>query len=219
MFGFDHIEDILKGERLEVQAVAGVVVGGNRLGIAVHHHRSNAVFLGCKGGVAAAVVELDPLADAVGTSPQDHHLALRLRALHLVGGRKSCQCALSIQALQRAFVSGVVIRRGGGEFGCAGVDGLEDGTYSQAMAMPSHRQLITAGGPADLTIREPKLFQFKQGFCGELVELLIPQEGLFRINDASKLGEEPWIDAADSMDLLIASAAEHRGAERKNPIR
>ena len=87
------------------------------------------------------------------------------------------------------------------------------------MPMPSNRQFITAGAPADLTIREPQLFEFKQGLCCELVELLIPQEGLFRINDAAKLGEEPWIDAADSMDLLIASAAEHCGAERKNPIR
>ena len=37
LFGVVDVEDVFEGERLEVEAVAGVVVGGDGLGIAVDH--------------------------------------------------------------------------------------------------------------------------------------------------------------------------------------
>ncbi len=68
---------VFEGERLEVEAVAGVVVGGNRLGIAVHHHGFVAVFVQGEGGMAAAVVELNSLPDAVRPAAEDDDLLLR----------------------------------------------------------------------------------------------------------------------------------------------
>ena len=61
----DQLQHVLGGQRLEVEAVGGVVVGGDRLGVAVDHDRLDADLVQREGRVAAAVVELDALADAV----------------------------------------------------------------------------------------------------------------------------------------------------------
>ncbi len=59
------------GERLEVEAVGGVVVGRDGLGVAVDHHRLEARVAQREARVHAAVVELDALADAVRPRPED----------------------------------------------------------------------------------------------------------------------------------------------------
>ena len=71
----DDLHDVLERQRLEIQAVGGVVVGGDRLRIAVDHDRLVADLLQREGGVHAAVVELDALADAVRPAAQDDDLA------------------------------------------------------------------------------------------------------------------------------------------------
>ena len=58
-------EHLLRRERLEVEAVGGVVVGRDRLRVAVDHHGLVAERAERLHGVDAAVVELDPLADPV----------------------------------------------------------------------------------------------------------------------------------------------------------
>ena len=68
-------EHVFDGERLEVELVRGVVVGGDRLGIAVHHDGLEAGVAKRVRGVHAAVVELDALTDAVGPAAEDHDLA------------------------------------------------------------------------------------------------------------------------------------------------
>ena len=108
LFGLDHVGQVLVGQWLEVEAVGGVVVGRDRLGIAVDHD-------GLEPGVAqrhrrvhAAVVELDALADPVGSRAEDDHPGPVRRAdlvLVLVG---------------RVVVGGVRLELGG-----AGVDRLE----------------------------------------------------------------------------------------------
>ena len=45
LFGVADVEDVFERERLEVEAVAGVVVGGDGLRIAVDHDRFDAHFL------------------------------------------------------------------------------------------------------------------------------------------------------------------------------
>ena len=63
--GVDDLEHVLERERLEVQPAGGVVVGGDRLGVAVDHHRVEAGVAQREAGVHAGVVELDALADPV----------------------------------------------------------------------------------------------------------------------------------------------------------
>ena len=79
LFGIDDVEHVLQRERLEVEAIAGVVIGGHGLGIAVDHDRLDAHFLERETGVAAAVIELDSLPYAIGPAAQNHDLLARRR--------------------------------------------------------------------------------------------------------------------------------------------
>ncbi len=67
-----YFEHVLDRQRLEVEAVGRVVVGRDRLRIAVHHHGVSPELTRGHGGVDAAVVELDPLADPVRSGAEDH---------------------------------------------------------------------------------------------------------------------------------------------------
>ena len=74
LLGLDDVQHVLVGERLEVEAVAGVVVGRDGLGVAVDHDRLEAGVAEGEAGVDAAVVELDALADAVRARAEDDDL-------------------------------------------------------------------------------------------------------------------------------------------------
>ena len=69
-------EHVLERQRLEVQPVGGVVVGRDRLRVAVDHHRVAAGLAHGHRRVHAAVVELDALADPVRAGAEDHHARL-----------------------------------------------------------------------------------------------------------------------------------------------
>lgn len=73
-----HLQDldhVLGRQRLEIEPVGGVVVGRDRLRVAVDHDRFVAGLGQREAGVAAAIVELDALADAVGAAAEDDDLA------------------------------------------------------------------------------------------------------------------------------------------------
>ena len=71
-FTLVDVENVFQRERLEIEFVAGVVVRGNRLRIAVDHDRFISGFAECEGRVDTAIVELDSLSDPVRTSAEDH---------------------------------------------------------------------------------------------------------------------------------------------------
>ena len=75
----DDLQHVLERQRLEVQAVGGVVVRGDGLRVAVDHHGLVARVAQREGGVDAGVVELDALADAVRAGAQDDHRGLLAR--------------------------------------------------------------------------------------------------------------------------------------------
>ena len=72
LLDLDDPEHVFERQRLEVQAVGGVVVRGDGLRVAVDHHGVAPRCAHGHRGVHAAVVELDALADAVGTGAEDH---------------------------------------------------------------------------------------------------------------------------------------------------
>ena len=213
----DHVEHVFEAERFEVEPVAGVVVGGNGFRVAVHHHRGEALGLQGEGGVAAAVVKFDALADAIGATAQDHHLGACFR-LDLIFRGHGLQLASGVDALQRALIGGVVIWGAGGELRRTGVDGLEHGVNPQGLAVAPHRQLIAARGPGQLAVGEAQLLQLQQGRRLQLGEAAALQQPLFGLENVAQLGQEPGINGTELVDLPIAAAGDHRLAHGKDPI-
>ena len=80
LLGVADIQHFFERQRLEVEAVAGVVVGRDGLRVAVDHDRLDAELLQREGRVAAAVIELDSLPDAVRPAAQDHDFLARSTA-------------------------------------------------------------------------------------------------------------------------------------------
>ena len=104
------VQHILGRQRFEEQQITRIVVGTDRLRIRVDHDRLDAQFAQRKTGVAAAVVELDPLPDPIRPAAEDHHPLL----VRILGRR-----------FIFVFVSRVVIGRVGFELGRTGIDRLE----------------------------------------------------------------------------------------------
>ena len=122
--GVHDLEHVLEGERLEVEPAARVVVGRDRLGVAVDHHRVVAGVAQGEAGVHARVVELDALADPVRAGAEDEH-----------------RRALARGDLGLLVVGAVVVGRQRGELGGAGVDRLVDRAHAEGVAHPAHDRL------------------------------------------------------------------------------
>ena len=104
-FLFVNVEHVLVGERLEVEFVAGVVIGRNRFRVGIDHDGFDLELAKSEGGVDAAVVEFDSLADAVWAAAEDHDFAFRARA-----------------DLVLVAVGRIIVWRVGFEFRRAGID-------------------------------------------------------------------------------------------------
>src|SRR5690606_11285360 len=174
LFGAHHFEHVFQGQRLEVQPVAGVVVGGDRLRVAVDHDGLVAGLRQGEGRVDAAVVELHALADPVGSGAEDDDLGL-------AAGRD----------LGLLVVAGVQVGRGRGELGGAGVHGQVDRVHVEGVAQLPHDFFGAAGDLADLRVGEAELFggaqqvRVEAGRGGEFAGLLVQPEDLV---------EEPRVD-------------------------
>jgi hypothetical protein len=77
-FFFNNGENIFERERFEVQPVGGIVIGRDRLRIAIHHDGFEAILAKGIRGVAAAVIEFNSLPDAVGAAAENHDFGARL---------------------------------------------------------------------------------------------------------------------------------------------
>jgi hypothetical protein len=80
---FHHVHHIFQGQRLKEKLVGRVVIRGDGFRVTIDHDGFIAALFDGPGRVDATIVELDALADAVGTAPQNDH------PLFLDGGRDS----------------------------------------------------------------------------------------------------------------------------------
>ena len=187
--GAVDFQHVLEGQGLEVESVRDVVVGRDRLGVAVDHDGLVAAAQR-HGGVHARVVELDALADAVGAGSQDDD-GLALARAHLV----------------LLVVGRVVVGRAGGELGGARVDRLEDGVDAERAAHLAHRVLRQASHGGDLAVGEAVTLRLGQD---------VTREGLGS-SDAGRdlveeehLVQEPRVDLRGLVELLEGRAAADR---------
>jgi len=148
LFAFVDVQHVLERERLKKQLVARVVIRGNRLRVRVHHDSLETVLLERKSRVHAAVIELDALADAVGSAAENHHLLGRV-ALHLVIA---------------AVVRGIIIRRVGLELRGAGVHQPVAGDDAEFFSFGAHGILGRAGEMGDLPVGKPERLGLGQHF-------------------------------------------------------
>ena len=133
-----NLQHVFGRQRLEIEAVGRVIVGRHGFRVAVDHDRLIAGFAQRKAGMDAAIVELDTLADAVGTTAQDDDL-LAVAGLRLI---------LRL-AEDRGFIGRIHVGRLRLELGGAGVDALEHRTHAQLVAQAAHLVLGHAAGHGD----------------------------------------------------------------------
>ena len=150
---FADIEHVFDRQRLEEEAVGGVVVGRDGFGVRVDHDDFVAVFLEGEGGLAAAVVELDALADAVGAAAEDDDAGLFADA-----------------GLVFFLVGRVVVGREGLELGRAGIDQLEDGLDAAAVSFAADLLLAGAPGVGELAVGEAVALGLAQQVGADAVE-------------------------------------------------
>ena len=123
----DDLQHILERQRLEVERVGDVEVGGDGLRIRVDHHRAIAELAEGERRADAAVVELDALPDAIRARTEDDH-----RLARLVRARP---------ALVLLVPAGVEIRRARRELTGTGVHRLVDRAEAEAMPRGARRRL------------------------------------------------------------------------------
>src|SRR5918993_4586924 len=131
------LEDMLRGERLEVQAGGGVVIRGEGLGIGVDHDRVVAALREGVTGVDTGVVELYALADAIGTAAEDDD-----------GG------VLLSPDLVLLLVGGVIVGRARGELTGAGIHGLVGRRDTESPPHAPHYLHRTPGRRRDSLVRK-----------------------------------------------------------------
>ena len=136
--------DALGVQRVKVQAVTGIKVGGDGLGVVVDEDGLAAVLLQRPDRVDRAIVKLNALTDADGAGAENKDLLL-------VG-----VAALGNERLRFVVlvVGGVEIRRLGGKFCGAGIDHLERGLRGLGQGVHARQTLIVLS-------RKPNLLAFR----------------------------------------------------------
>ena len=191
LLDIDDIHDVFVGERLEIQAVACIVVGGHGFGVAVHHDGFVAGLVQRVARMHTTVVELDALANAVGTCAQNH-------GFRLVDGHDFRIAEARRRARSRnvgRFVGLVMVFGFAREFSRTRVDGLERRHNAKALAIGAHDDFLRAREVSDLGVGKTVLLRDAHSRRVEVFEAqafeLVLHGG--HIGDAM---QEPRVDAA-----------------------
>ena len=198
--GLLHVDDmhhVFKGERLEVQAVGGVVVGGHGFGVGVDHDGFHALVAQGEGGMTAAVVELDALTDTVGATAENDDLLLVMHLEFLagfVGG-------VEVGGVSLVFTGAGIHQIVGGH----GAGGLAEGGHVGFGALPHFGKL--AVGEAEFLGLAEQGHEFgvvgRHGVAkGEVAQFA------FHGDDVAQFTQEPRVDGGDLVDLFDAHAGE-----------
>ncbi len=197
----NDLQHILQRQRLEIQPVGSVVIGGHGFRIAVDHDGLEAVLAQRQRGMDAAVVKLDALADAVGPATQHHDLA-PVRGL----------------CLAFLFIGRVHVGGAGREFRSTGVDALVGRAHAQFMAQSAHRVLVGDQQLRQAAVGKAGALQGAQGVGIEVFQSASDQR-LFLAHDVLDLREEPGIDVRETVHLLNGHADAKGISDVENALR
>ena len=179
----DDRENILQGERFEIETVTGVVVGGHRLGVAVDHDGFIARVGQGERGVNTGIVELDSLTDAVGPGPDDDDL-------RSIGG----------DHLGLGVVRRVVVRRQCRELARTRVHRLEHGADVLFQPERPHSVLRHSPDVSELNITKAVVLCQTNRFCGHRARRQFRRH----LVDQHNLVEEPRVNRGCLKRLLNA---------------
>src|SRR5690606_2921713 len=188
LFDADDFQYVFQGDRLEIQAIGSVVVGGDGFRVASAHDGLVAVSAHGQRRMHAAVVKLDALTDTVRATAQYHDLFAARRiglALFLIG---------------RVHVGSV-----GGELGGAGVDPLVYREHTQLV--PLRTQVLLAYPQQLGQAGIGKTFALEAEHQ-VLVQIGQPQlaDAFLVLDQILDLHQEPRVDVGQLEDPLDAHA-------------
>ncbi len=156
--------------------------------------------------MAAAIIEFDALADAVGSAAQDDDFLF-------VGGigfvhRQPAACR---------FIAGIHIGRQRREFGGAGIDPLETGPHIQRVTRRAHIHFLHAGQPGQAGVGKAHRFEAAESLG--ILRQAAPANIGFDLYDRPHFAQEPGIIAGDLGDLFQRKAVPHRLGRVQQPVR
>ena len=141
-----NIEHVLEGQRLKIKFVAGVVIGRDRFRIRIHHDGFEPEFTQGERGVDAAVIEFNPLADAIGPAAQNHDFAFAAFALLIL-----------------VAVGRIIIRRISFEFSSAGINQSISGNDFIRNTLGPYLPFLLPVRDRQLPVRKTQFLCAKQG--------------------------------------------------------
>ena len=204
-----NMDDVLGSEWFEVEFVRGVVVGGDGLRVGVDHDGLEAVLAEGEAGVDAAVVELDTLADAVGTATEDNDFGL-------LGGAGFVVVRV---------IGGVVVGRVSLELRGAGIDEAVGGQkllfFPPSPDGPGTSGQLSVGSgeeAGEVQIGQPgQTGLAEEGKGGRVAQPRLLFDPAGDLGDFAKVVEEPGINGSDLVDFLHGPAPVEGVAEVPEP--
>ena len=180
------VEHVFQSERFKVKFVARVVVGRNGFGVGVDHHRFPPEFLEGKGRMDAAVIELDPLSDAVGAAAQNHDALFRRGPRFVL-----------------VTIARIKIRRVSLELGRAGVDQTVSRHNPGGLACRPHGALVRAGQKGDLPVGKSVPLHPSPRNLGKVTRAFLLDR-----HHVGQAVEKPRVDAGQLMDPVHPPACD-----------
>ena len=193
LLDFQHVHHVFRRERLEIQAIGGIEVGGNGFRVVVDDDGIKARALERPDAVHRAIVKLDALADAdrAGTQHDDGLAAAVLRF-----GRRA--------------VGAVKIRADGLELAAAGIDHAEGRLHVQAGAKHADIRRLAADKARNGAVRHAHFFGGHHRIRVQRSDAAQRADFLLHADDVLHLFEEPDIDLRNLVDMLHRHAAAKR---------
>ena len=132
----------------------------------------------------AAVVKLDALPDAIGTTAQNHDLPA-------IGGH----------GLALVLIGRIHVGRTGFEFSRARIDALVDRMHTQCVATTANFGFLYAENARQSLVRKALLLEKEHFFLGDVFQLDLCH-ALFNINEFLDLHKEPHVDVGHLMHFI-----------------
>ena len=188
-----YISDTFLVQCFEIEAITGVKIRGDRLGIGIDQDALHAYFLKRPGRVNAAIIKLDSLPDAYRPATNDHGFLL-------------CQRPGFIFLL----ISAVEIRGLGIEFGGASIHHLEHRADLPFVAGLSHLLRQSVSQSAYLLIGKAQSLRLPEKFGRQRLGEELP----LHVHDILELIHEPRVYAGEPAKLFSRGFPSQRRRNR-----